>query len=107
MTTLQDEYNSHKKTGGPAFPYAVHELWIDEKTGNIVKGDETEVQGMTLRDYFAAKAMERFMDEWIEEVRAGKYNEALEGNLDDDSCYHIIAHDAYAMADAMLKAREQ
>jgi len=60
---------------------------------------------MTLRDYFAAKAMDRFMDEWMEGVRSGRYNQAIEGDLDDDSVHHIIAHDAYTMADAMLKAR--
>jgi hypothetical protein len=108
MTTLQDEYNSHKKTGGPAFSgmKTVNKPFRHEEIAcNYI--DVPYAGNLTMRDYFAAKAMERFMDEWIEEVRAGKYNEALEGNLDDDSCYHIIAHDAYAMADAMLKAREQ
>jgi len=93
---------STKNDGGPAYP--IMDTWHKEKDGSYSAGHS---EGMTLRDYFAAKAMERFMDEWIEGVRAGKYNQALEGDLDDDSCHHIIAHDAYAMADAMLKAREQ
>ena len=44
---------------------------------------------MTLRDYFAAKAMQGFQEQWVYD------------NSDE------IANKAYAMADAMLKAREQ
>ena len=46
------------------------------------------VTGMTLRDYFAAKAMQGFQEQWVYD------------NSDE------IANKAYAMADAMLKARE-
>ena len=46
------------------------------------------VEGMTLRDYFAAKAMQGFQGEWVYD------------NSDE------IASKAYALADAMLKARE-
>jgi hypothetical protein len=68
-----------KETGGPAFPLHNH-------------GAQTiglDVTGMSLRDYFAAKAMEAL----ILEVADWKYmpNE--------------IANFAYAQADAMLKAR--
>ena len=45
--------------------------------------------GMTLRDYFAAKAMQGFM--------AAKTN----------TYYDTYARHAYMMADAMLKEREQ
>jgi len=47
--------------------------------------------GMTLRDYFAAKAMQGLMScpEWSDHVEHGK-----------------IATQAYWMADAMLKARD-
>ena len=64
-------------TGGPAFP-----------TG-------TAFQGMTLRDYFAAKAM-----------HATIVNEEVEliGRLEDDDLYDL-ASDCYRMAKAMLKAR--
>lgn len=65
---------SNTNTGGPAFP-----------TG-------TAFQGMTLRDYFAAKAMQ-----------------AQVGNplkLGDDEAHRLIAERAYRMADAMLKARQ-
>ena len=44
-------------------------------------------EGMTLRDYFAAKAMQAFCK--------------------DDASFKTNAIEAYRMADAMLKAREQ
>ena len=44
-------------------------------------------RGMTLRDYFAAKALPRVMQ--------------------DGKSFSAIARDAYLMADAMLKEREQ
>ncbi len=46
-------------------------------------------QGMTLRDYFAAKAMQ-----------------GLASRLDNDQAYDGYAAWSYAMADAMLAARE-
>ncbi|SUC17330.1 Uncharacterised protein [Proteus vulgaris] len=63
------------KTGGAAFPVPATEL----------HGTDT---GMTLRDYFAAKYMQ-----------AAKSNPNCGYDFDD------LAHDAYQMADAMLKAR--
>ena len=47
----------------------------------------TDMGGMSLRDYFAAKAMQGFQGEWVYD------------NSDE------IASKAYALADAMLKAR--
>jgi hypothetical protein len=68
-----------KNTGGPAFPgpYAsengkIEVLW--------------KQQGMTLRDYFAAKAMPSV--------------------LPLCETYPYAAQECYAIADAMLKARE-
>ena len=68
----------NKETGGPAFPLFA----------------ATGYTGMTLRDYFAAKAMERFID----------YAAAKGPSLPSDD---QLAKCAYDMADAMLKAREQ
>lgn len=68
-----------KNTGGPAF--AVAEL------ANITW------EGMTLRDYFAAKAMQGMLasaDSWI--------------NKDEVEGFGAIC---YAIADGMLKAREE
>ena len=71
---------SNRDTGGPAFPAGERFEGVD--------GWQTE-PGMTLRDYFAAKAMQGLL--------AGKL-QSVELKL--------ITRDCYAMADAMLKARE-
>ena len=67
-------------TGGSAFP-GLHPS----------KECRYQDSGMTLRDYFAAKAMQGML--------AYAYFHPL---AMEDGC----ARDAYAMADAMLKARE-
>ena len=75
-------------TGGPAFP---HHVVCDKGWA------ETQMlQGMTLRDYFAAKAMQAIM---APNPVTGKYPQV--------SGFEACAVDAYEMADAMLKAREQ
>ena len=50
----------------------------------------TETAGMTLRDYFAAKAMQGFM-----------------GSSWNVKSFEEMASKAYELADAMLKAREE
>ena len=70
----------NKITGGTAFPNEGFNGWGEPQ------------QGMTLRDYFAAKAMQGFM--------ANKAH-ATHFNPQDDADY------VYSIADAMLKAREQ
>lgn len=70
---------SNKKTGGPAFP--------------PMHNPDTHESGMTLRDYFAAKAMQSM-------VRL---------HMLDKIEYHqrSVAEQAYRMADTMLEAREK
>lgn len=68
--------------GGPAFPAS---YYTDD-------GEWAKRDGMTLRDYFAAKAME--------------VDYTLAKNFTDPDWRYGIALDAYKMADAMLKARE-
>jgi hypothetical protein len=51
--------------------------------------------GMTLRDYFAAKAMPSIVSYFLKE----------EFHLTDHSWMEGVAMDAYKMADVMLKAR--
>jgi len=72
-----------KETGGPAFP----EVRI---RSGVNYNPTTKVyhNGMTLRDYFAAKAL------------ANKYTQ--NENMPDK-----VAEWAYAVADAMLEARKQ
>ena len=67
-------------TGGPAFPTGLDQQ-IESRTG------------MTLRDYFAAKAMQGFI-----QYSATK---GIYAPPDDE-----LAEAAYDIADAMLKARE-
>ena len=63
-------------TGGPAFPVGT-------------------ASGMSLRDYFAAKAMQEIIS------NNGDFLGANYGSPE------IIAHAAYHMADAMLEARQK
>jgi hypothetical protein len=74
---------TNKQTGGPAFP-----LMYDVPSENL---RHIHV-GMTLRDYFAAKAMQGLL--------AQSQGTAIGSRVE------IAAEYAYAMADAMLKARE-
>jgi hypothetical protein len=55
--------------------------------------------GMSLRDYFAAKAMHGFISEPVDGVQ-----EAMFFELSDQTCDQV-AKSAYSMADAMLRAR--
>lgn len=73
------------KTGGPAFPRAGAAL--DTRSYQELKG---LADGMTLRDYFAAKAMQALL------IDVSLHAEDLPS----------FAASAYMMADAMLKARE-
>ena len=65
-----------------AFP--VHAKYEDETVLN---------EGMTLRDYFAAKAMQPFLDTLVKQ-----------GWRSDD--LQTVAETCYRAADAMMKARE-
>ena len=73
-----------KNTGGSAFP----ESYIGADRPHEGIGD-----GMTLRDYFAAKAMQGLL--------AQSQGSALGSQVTDGASY------AYAIADAMLKEREK
>ena len=77
----------------PAFPTGI---FTDAK-GVIIGGS----YGMTLRDYFAAKAMTAVMPAVISELKKtrGSVKEAI--RLQD-----LSAETCYALADAMMKARE-
>ena len=65
-----------KDTGGPAFPAPAGVAHITE-------------QGMTLRDYFAAKAMQGIISAWNTGMPPGQ----------------LTSEAAYQYADAMIKAR--
>lgn len=81
--------------GGPAFPGQ----WYDFQpyTGDQVVREQWE--GMTLRDYFAAKALPAMYRVFCGEVRASVATVPKDWEMS-------IARNAYKLADAMLKARE-
>lgn len=71
---------TNKNDGGPAFPTPMqHEDWRED------------YPGLSLRDYFAGKAIEGVFANGVESAEDGKA---------------YIAMHAYRMADAMLKARK-
>ena len=71
---------SKKNDGGPAFPIGS----TPEEWGN----------GMTLRDYFAAKAMQAWFSD-------------QEADFADPKMQERAANCSYRIADAMLKARQE
>jgi hypothetical protein len=71
-----------KETGGPAFPIQGH------STRNGQGFQLVMADGMSIRDYFAAKAMQSFL------------------TADGTTYFDNRAKAAYEMADTMLKARE-
>ena len=98
---------SNTNTGGPAFPqdYEHTKVLVQmQQVGDISEKQlrqlSSQLAGMTLRDYFAAKAMPfEFTDYWID-------FEKREDKTIDEYWRFDIAESCYAMADAMLKARE-
>ncbi|EMP9119225.1 MULTISPECIES: hypothetical protein [Klebsiella pneumoniae complex] len=76
-----------KKTGGQAFP---RQQWEYDGQDNVLQYQE---EGMTLRDYFAAKAMQAMIS-----------NPSIIDN-DSDGAVNYAASASYKFADAMLKAR--
>jgi hypothetical protein len=74
---------SNTNTGGPAFP------GVDYLSQHGKKNPE----GMTLRDYFAAKAMQ------------GLFASNAPHDHDDAEIFATVAEAAYKLADAMLEER--
>jgi len=73
------------ETGGPAFPIE-----------NMAKAEQYGANGMTLRDYFAAKALQGMLSYFNESRGDFHTNSTAKGN----------AEYAYTQADAMLEARK-
>jgi len=69
----------------PAFPRTAF-----NQAGDMTTWDD-DFTGMTLRDYFAAKAMQSAIIDW--------------GTPHRDDNFNVVSNFAYKMADAMLKAR--
>ena len=75
------------KDGGPAFPSEV----INEVSSSGGRQDWKNYKGMTLRDYFAAKAMQGM-------IAYGNHGSLIERDGADS---------AYRVADKMLEARDR
>jgi hypothetical protein len=73
-----------EKNGGPAFP----------RTGEGFGNPRYDAAGMSLRDYFAAKAVSALIGTAAAPCMTGL-----------DGLEPLLAKTAYQMADAMLKAR--
>ena len=74
--------------GGNAFPLSITTMFESRTC-------ETKSKGMTLRDYFAAKAMQSMLS-----------NQQMYDCI-NDNCVKLLAMDSFIVADAMLKARNQ
>jgi hypothetical protein len=72
----------------PAFPHVADIVQMD---GNAATVKTLTQNGMTLRDYFAAS--------FVESGHIFK-------SMSDGNTPELVAEQAYALADAMLKARE-
>ena len=87
---MSDPSSTKRDDGGPAFPV------------------NNALPGMTLRDYFAAKAMQAELissgGDYAPEAATTLAEAARRAGR---SVARQIAHNAYKIADAMLKAREK
>jgi len=84
-----------KETGGQAFP----KTGAFHPEGNAVY-DSADADGMTLRDYFAAKAMQSII-----EIAVGNGLFAIGPSYKEDTAG--LAGTSYLMADAMLAERSK
>ena len=87
MTQAENSRNTEQPASGPAFP--CHP--------DVIPRRDRDYVGMSLRDYFAAKAMTACYAEYCAHANVQGYEEDWKMG---------VALDSYAMADAMLKARE-
>lgn len=82
-----------KTNGGPIYPVATSKYEDGTGYGHWMGGDKYQFGGMTLRDYFAVKAMPVVWADIPEDIYR-------------DQALEQLGVFAYEMADAMLKARE-
>ena len=83
-----------EKTGGPAFPTPRFTM---DGEGRVM-GFSISTDGMSLRDYLAARALTPLIHNFLDKEL---------DTLDPNGWMDGLAMDAYSMADAMLKAREE
>jgi len=92
---------NESKDGGQAFPVlnSIQREEFDSSKGGYFQGVKSTA-GMSLRDYFAAKAMQALAQDYMPDrvIPAGRY----EGKTEKE----IIGDRAYEIADTMLNARK-
>ena len=79
----------------PAFPRA-EQVFVDPYDDGVRKRLTTEASGMSLRDWFAGQAL----------ALGGEFFHNIDDHSDPPNVAEHCAVSAYAIADAMLKARE-
>lgn len=77
-----------KQEGGPAFPALIPSVYVEEQGKSYPNFQDS---GMTLRDYFAAKAMQSLTPKIL--------------TIGGKGTYEDVAKHAYALADTMLVER--
>lgn len=93
------------KGGGPAFPCEV--TW--DSDANCLRGVQTGnrsaiAEGLSIRDYFAAMALQGLLTKLPLVDQQGEHGIKVEDKIRHNL---EIAHSCYCLADAMLEAREQ
>jgi hypothetical protein len=84
--------------GGPAFPVSTRANSGDTGYGHQDTANTFQFSGLTLRDYFAAKAMQSIaLDVWNEN----------DDDHDERLWWQVIADRSYLIADAMLIKRSE
>jgi len=79
-----------------AFPTFANDEW----------GDMRPIRGMSLRDYFAAKAMQGVLMTCASHDGADQLERLCEAPYEAGNGLRWMAERAYQLADAMLKARQ-
>lgn len=95
-----NELTSKKNNSVPAFP-SFKLKHVEIRNGNTFPVQEP-VKGMSLRDYFAAKAMQSLIAKMPLDITVSKEDEHIH-----DVKFDSVTRGAYRYADAMIKAREE
>lgn len=75
-----------------------------EKAGGQAFPDEEQNTGISVRDYFAAKAMQALLGN---EATLRQYAKSIEEDETKGSVLILLTDDAYDIADCMLEKREE
>jgi hypothetical protein len=88
--------SQHVKDGGPAFPtISTDKMWTSD--GDHVLPDVSSSGGLTIRDWFAGKALQGML--------ADSEN-SYSCTAEETHWTQAVARVAYQMADAMIQARK-